>query len=150
MAVKLRLVSIDGDAILVAAEGDMRRGEAPPNDVNPFETVVGGNWSGKRIILDCTKATYMDSAAIGWLMGSSRRLKENGGRLVLHSIAPRIRPMLDLLKVGRMIPIAPNEAAARELLAAGNAADPDDSGGTGGKGKGNSSTSGNTGSGGKP
>jgi hypothetical protein len=51
-------------------------------------------------------------------MASRRECERGGGLVVLHSIQPRVRQVLDLLHVGRAVPIVENEAAALTVIAA--------------------------------
>jgi anti-anti-sigma factor len=123
MAVKLRLVAEDDrGAAVVAAEGDLVFAGSTGEIVNPFEGLLGAGWGGRKVLLDFSKAAFLDSAGIGWLIGSTKLFRQNGGMLVVHSIPPRVRQMLDMLKVGQIVPLAASEAAARETLAAGHPA----------------------------
>ena len=67
------------------------------------------------------ETTYIDSSAIGWLIGSNKGFKQQGGSLVIHDVPSSIKQMLDLLHVGKVIQIAPTAAQAREMV---NAAPP--------------------------
>jgi hypothetical protein len=61
---------------------------------------------------------FMDSSAIGWFMTSRREFERGGGLIVLHSIQPRVRQVLDLLRVGRALPLVDNEASALTVVSA--------------------------------
>ncbi len=118
---KLTLVSIEREGFVrVACEGDVTSADAPADGKNRFEPLLGVNWPTHRVVLDMGKTNYIDSSAIGWLIASQREFKARGGMLVLHSVAPRIRQMLDILKLGQLVPIVDDEAAARALLTGGN------------------------------
>jgi len=78
--------------------------------------VLGATWSGNRIILDLCKTDFMDSTAIAWLIATTKQSGNSGGSIAIHSVAPGARQMLDILKIGKVIPIVANEAAARQFL----------------------------------
>ena len=120
---KLSLVSIEKDGVVrVASEGnitceDFRSAEHR----NPLEGVLGQTWSNNRVLLNLEKTQYVDSSGIGWMIELAKKFRDNGGALAIHGIRPSVKQIFDLLKVSRVVPIAENEAAARELLLTGAA-----------------------------
>lgn len=123
MPIKLSMVSIEkGGQVLVAAEGNITAGEGfDPGGPNPLQTLLGATWSNNRVLLDLTRCAYIDSSAIGWLMSTQKSFKQAGGTFVIYGVQPAVRQLLDMLKIGRVLPIAEGEAAARDLAAAGAA-----------------------------
>jgi anti-anti-sigma factor len=113
----LSLVSIDKDGcIRVASSGNLTAGNISLTPKNPLESVLGATWSGNRVIVDLSKTDFMDSTGIAWLIATTRQFRTSGGSIAIHSVAPRARQMLDILKIGKVIPIVTNEAAARQFL----------------------------------
>src|SRR5690349_3731289 len=113
----LSLVSIDKDGcIRVASSGNLTAVNINLSQKNPLESVLGATWSGNRVILDLSKTDFMDSTAIAWLITTTKQFRTSGGSIAIHSVAPRARQMLDILKIGKVIPIVANEAAARQFL----------------------------------
>jgi anti-anti-sigma factor len=114
MTLKLRTIGADG-IVSVASQGAI----ADQNlltDNNPFEQLLGSNWAGLRISLDLSDTPHINSVGLAWLIESQRRFKQAGGRFVVHSVQPTVRQAMDLLKLDQVIPLAANEAAAREAL----------------------------------
>lgn len=74
-----------------------------------------------EVLLDLGGVSYIDSSAIGWLINVQRALRDSGGRLVVHSAQRNVRKILDVLKVGRVVPLADSESDARALVSAGAA-----------------------------
>ena len=115
--VPLSLVSIDKDGcIRVASTGNLTAANINFTPKNPIESVLGTTWSGNRVILDLAQTDFMDSTAIAWLIATTKQFRTSGGSIAIHSVAPRVRQMLDILKIGKVIPIVANEAAARQFL----------------------------------
>jgi len=113
---KLSLLSIDNHGLIHArAEGCITSLDFPAGGVDPLEALLGANWKAGRVVLDFTSVRYVDSSAVGWLIGAQRAFRTGGGRLVLHSVQPMVRQIFDVLKVARVVAIAENVAAAREL-----------------------------------
>ena len=117
MATKLNLISIDPDgAVRVASAGDFAAGDFSPHAMNAFEVILGKTWAKQWVLLDLGRTHFVDSAAIGWLLTSQRRFRENGGGLAVHSAPPRVRQMFELLRLEMILPLLPDEAAARDYL----------------------------------
>ena len=116
---KLQLVSIEKDGIVkVATQGNITSADIDTSGPNPMETILGANWAGFRTLMNMGDTQYIDSSAIGWLIGTSKSIKEAGGTLVVHDVQPAVRQVLDLLKVGRVVPIVDDEPAAKEVALA--------------------------------
>jgi anti-anti-sigma factor len=113
---KLSLVSIDKDGVIrVAADGSITAGDFPTDGKNPLETLLGLTWSTTRVLLDLSNISYIDSSAIGWLIGTVRSFREGGGKFVLHGVQPNVKQIFEVLRVGRVVPIAEDEAGARKV-----------------------------------
>jgi len=114
---KLNLVSIDpAGFVRLAADGTITSADLSTQGPHPLQVVVGDQWSHHRVLLDLDKVTFIDSSAIGWLIETNKAFKANGGRLIVHSIHPKVRQVLDLLHVGKAVTLADNESAAKDLL----------------------------------
>jgi anti-anti-sigma factor len=119
-AMNLKLLSIEKDGIIrVANEGPILAGDFDPLGKNPLENVLGVTWSTMKVLLDFSKTDYVDSSAVGWLIGTQKAFKQAGGVIVVHSIQPSVRQIFDLLKIGKVIPIVADESEARELAIGG-------------------------------
>jgi anti-anti-sigma factor len=120
MPMKLSLISIERDGyVRVATDGPMSAGDFIPERKNPFELLLGDNWATHRVLLNLDLTTFIDSSAIGWLIGCQRDFKKAGGSLVVHSVRPAVRQILDLLKIGRIVPLADNEPRGKAVLLGG-------------------------------
>ncbi len=119
---KLSLVSIEKEGFVrVAVEGNLVASEIDAVGNNPLAGLMGATWFNNRVVLDMKNCDYIDSSAIGWFMASQKACKQAGGKLVLHSVQPAVQQIFDLLKIGKIITIAADESAARELLIQGGA-----------------------------
>jgi len=96
-------------------------GEATTNDfsswkVNPLETLLGAEWCLARVLIDFQHVPYIDSSAIGWLISTQKQMRGSGGKLVLHSVPEHVRQILNMLKIGRVVPIVEDVSEGRALL----------------------------------
>ena len=60
----------------------------------------------RRITLDLTDVDFIDSSAIGLLVGTTKRLRAMGGDLVIQHCSPRVRRVIDLVELGEFLTIA--------------------------------------------
>jgi len=119
-AMNLKLLSIEKDGIIrVASEGPILAGDFDPMGKNPLEKILGATWSTMKVLLDFSKTDYVDSSAVGWLIGTQKAFRQAGGAIVVHSIPPSVRQIFDLLKIGRVVPLVSDESEARELAIGG-------------------------------
>lgn len=110
---QVQLVSIEPDGVVrLAAEGAMTASDMAGDDRHLLAGTVGEHWANNRVVLNLSRTDYIDSTAIGWLLSCKKQFDANGGRFVLHSIPPSVQQIFDILKVGRVLPLAGDEAEA--------------------------------------
>lgn len=80
---------------------------------DPFPRTVGS--FARRLALDVSGVVWLDSAAVGWLLASTQRFAEAGGKLVLHSLPPVVSNLLvGVLRLDDRLALAADlEAALR-------------------------------------
>ena len=115
---KLSLVSDDGVVARLKAAGDVTQPNVSVLD-KPFSGLVGENPYARTVLIDLGEADLIDTSGIGWLVGSNKRCKDAGGRLILHSISPMVLRVLKMLRLNLVFEIADNEQEAI-ALAQGN------------------------------
>ena len=124
----LSLTSIEKTGcVRIAAEGRITAqdlmgipGTEPvaPGSNNPLYGLLGPTWADNQIVLDFAQVTWVDSAALGWLMTCNKQCRNAGGALALHSVQPAIRQLMDLLKITKVLNVAEDESSALLALAA--------------------------------
>jgi anti-anti-sigma factor len=117
----LKLIEIENGCVRVEADGPLTSAVLPSvqDPRHPLETLLGQSWTRNKVLLDLDKTTYIDSSAIGWLITCQKKFKEGGGMLVLHSISPAVLQILNVLKIGKVIPLEKDVATARALATNG-------------------------------
>jgi len=104
--------------VRIGAEGEITIRDFADPGKNPFEVVLGANWSSQRVLLNMEQVAFIDSSAIGWMIDSHRRFKDKGGRLVLYAPTPRVKDMIDLLKMRQVLDVRDTESDACAALSA--------------------------------
>lgn len=87
--------------------------------VEPFRQKLQAACSrpGARIILDCSRLSYLNSRAIGLLNAYRRQLIFTRGALVICGLNPKLVRTLDLLGLGQAMPMYPDRDAAVSAMA---------------------------------
>lgn len=65
----------------------------------------------RSLHLHLARVTFMDSSGLGAILGRYRRLRQSGGRMVLISPSPAIRPVVELAGLHKLMEIHESEAA---------------------------------------
>jgi len=86
---------------------------SPFND--PLADALGDEIYKHYVLVDMTKATSLDSSGVGWFLGCHKRFRENGGKMVLHSLSTIVGNTLRVLNMHMVFKIAPTKTAAVEL-----------------------------------
>ena len=106
----------DAEIAHITAEGDATAVDFRLAGVHHFDTLLGDDWSSRRVLVNMERVPCIDSSAIGWLIHAQRAFRAAGGKLVLYSVSPSVRNVLELLKIGRVVPLAISKDAGRALL----------------------------------
>jgi anti-sigma B factor antagonist len=73
------------------------------------QVIEGG---ARKVIIDLSPVSYIDSASIGCLMDVHRLLQEKSGSVKLAGLQPRVETMISMTGVHKIIEVHPNDAAA--------------------------------------
>lgn len=68
------------------------------------------------VIVNMVSVTFIDSAALGWLVLAQRRFHRIGGQLSIISPLGFVRDILELTEIHEWIPVYDSEAAALQAL----------------------------------
>ena len=79
-----------------------------------FATTVAGLIGGgdKKILIDLTSVTYVDSATIGCFMDLYRQADAAGAKLKLAGVQKRVETMLTMTGAHNVLELHPDEASA--------------------------------------
>ena len=123
MLFTLKIVEQEKSGIIrVAASGEAAALTFPSADSMLFDEILGPDWASQRVLLNMDQVHYLNSSAIGWLLNVRKTFRAAGGRLVLHSLQPQVLRVLDMLKIGKVIPLAADLKEAHGSCAAPAAA----------------------------
>ena len=112
---KLQLVSDEGEFVRFRIEGDLRVEESAER--RPFESMLGDNCYGRRLLLDLEGCNFINSSGIGWLIVQHRLFERGGGQFILHDAPAAIEQALSFARMHSFLTIARNLSEARQLRA---------------------------------
>lgn len=117
-AIELQITSDENDLVKVRIEGRMSH-RFNANDEEPLHAAFGWDTYSRRVMLDLSEVSAIDTSGLSWLMLINKRLDYFGGKLVLHSLSPVVRSLIRVLNLQAVLIIAEDEATAEATLAGG-------------------------------
>src|SRR6476619_8439220 len=113
---KLSIDADDGNTVSVKIAGNVNQQEIALL-ADPLGDLLGPEAYRRRVCMDLGNTGFLDSSGINWLILSHKRFREQGGRLVLHSLPPMVMNVIKILKMQRVFEIADGPQAAYVMAA---------------------------------
>ena len=111
---KFSVAADQGKVVQVTIQGCLTQPDiAPPLD--PFRQILGPDVYKRTVLLDMQQSNYLDSMCVGWLLSAHKRFRENGGRLVIHSLQPLASNVISLLRLNTVFQMAGDTQKALDL-----------------------------------
>ena len=94
---------------VLALEGYLDAHTAPD-----FEKVVQTEYEAGRVrlLVECSRLTYISSAGLGVFMSFIEEIREAGGDIKICGLAPKVFQVFDILGFSALFDIVPDVAAA--------------------------------------
>jgi stage II sporulation protein AA (anti-sigma F factor antagonist) len=115
---QLTLSKSDNDVACVQCEGSISQDGFKPG-MDPIEELLGADCYKRIVLMNLDRTHYIDSSGVGWLMGRNKQFRQSGGRLIIHSVPPIVSQVLQLLRMGMVLELAPDEATALTRVTGG-------------------------------
>ena len=103
---------IDDERHVIAVAGEIDLFTAPEMKAALGEALEAGR---TRIVVDLTETTFLDSTALGVLIGAVKRLRSRDGRLTIVNVDPNIAKTFEITGLDQIFTI---RATREEALAA--------------------------------
>jgi len=100
----VRDVQYKGDVAIVKLAGEVDMSQSPSVHQALVEVLEK---QPKRLVIDLTEVSYMDSSGVGILVDALRRVRVNGGKVALAGVAPRVLSVLQITKLDQFFEIHP-------------------------------------------
>ncbi len=110
---KMEMHTLDQGVPVIELEGEVDVYTAPQLK----QQVIGVLESGsKGLVVDLTKVDYLDSTALGVLIGGLKRIREVDGNLMLICPSPRIRRVFEITGLDKIFLIYNTQEEAKAAL----------------------------------
>jgi anti-sigma B factor antagonist len=99
-----------GDVFVLHLQGPITLGDG----TNRFRKLIQDSLESgkKKILLNMSEVTYMDSSGLGELVAAYTSTNRGGGKLKLMKLSPRVHDLVQLTKVYRIFEVFDDEQSA--------------------------------------
>jgi anti-anti-sigma factor len=73
--------------------------------VAAFRQVLADLARSEQLVIDLSSVTFVDSAALGALIGGIRRVREFGGEVVVACARPTLRKLMETTGISRIVSV---------------------------------------------
>ena len=108
---------IDDQTHVIELGGEIDLYTAPEFKERMVQLIEGGK---KHIVVDLSKATFIDSTTLGVLVGGVKRLRPAGGALALVCTDQNIAKIFEITGLDRVFPIHDTREEALAAAGSGN------------------------------
>ncbi len=98
MAAELHLTQRDDDPSILVVAGELDTHTAPQLDEH-LERVEAGT----HLVLDLAATSFVSSAGLSAMLKAQRRLRADGGSLVIRSPSPSVTRLIELSGLGELL-----------------------------------------------
>jgi anti-sigma B factor antagonist len=105
--------SLDAERHIVAVRGEIDLFTAPELKSALAEAIETGH---TRIVVDLTDTTFLDSTALGVLIGAVKRLRSRDGRLTIVNVDDNIAKTFEITGLDQIFPISATRDEAVKAL----------------------------------
>jgi anti-sigma B factor antagonist len=105
--------SLDGERHVIAVRGEIDLFTAPDMKAALSEAIESGH---SRIAVDLTDTTFLDSTALGVLIGAVKRLRSRDGRLTIVNVDDNIAKTFEITGLDQIFPISSTREDAIKAL----------------------------------
>jgi anti-sigma B factor antagonist len=115
---------VDADTHVIELGGEVDLYTAPEFKERLVQVIEDGK---KQLVVDLSKATFIDSTTLGVLVGGVKRLRPSGGSLALVCTDQNITKIFEITGLDRVFPIHASREEALAAVAAGEGSAPAES-----------------------
>lgn len=113
MNFKINTRSLNASVPLIELEGEVDVYTAPQLKQQMIGLLEAGS---NEMVVDLSKVEYLDSTALGVLIGGLKRVRERDGNLPLICPSPRIRRVFEITGLDKIFDIFNSESEAKTEL----------------------------------
>ena len=111
--------SVDAETHLIELGGEVDLYTAPEFKERMVQVIEDGK---TRVVVDLSKATFIDSTTLGVLVGGVKRLRPSGGSMAIVCSDQNIQKIFEITGLDRVFPIHESREEALSAVATDGAA----------------------------
>ena len=116
---KLSIRSQQGDVVRLLLQGRVSQRELS-NTEEPIGDLLGDSAYSNHMVVDMSDVASLDSSGVNWLLVCQKRVRENSGTFVLHSLSPIATNVVKVLNLQTVFTLAADESEALRFLEGGD------------------------------
>ncbi len=113
MNFKMDTRTLEKELPIIELEGEVDVYTAPQLKQQMISILEGG---AKELVVNLAKVDYLDSTALGVLIGGLKRMRERDGNMVLICPSPRIRRVFEITGLDKIFDMYDTEGEAQEAM----------------------------------
>ena len=113
---QIQLLADEGNLVRMAIDGALDSLNAVA-DAEALVHLLNRKTLGRTVLMDLARVTSINSQGVSWMLNCHKSLADGGGRLIFHSVPPLIMEVLQFLRLSKVLALASDEAAARDVAA---------------------------------
>ncbi len=106
------------DFLQVQCAGDVCLPDFRPEN-DPLVKLLGPQVYSRKLLLNMEKTNFLDTSGVSWLISCHEQCHRAGGVLVLYAVPPRVRDVLQLLRMEHLLHTAADIATALAIAVKG-------------------------------
>ena len=110
---KMDTRTLEKELPVIQLEGEVDVYTAPQLKQQMISMLEGG---ARELVVDLAKVDYLDSTALGVLIGGLKRMRERDGNMVLICPSPRIRRVFEITGLDKIFDMYDTEGEAQEAM----------------------------------
>lgn len=103
MSFRLTIEKLGAHAFVVTPAGELDAFTSPDLRTEVHQLIESGR--ADQLVVDLTAVTFLDSSALGVLVGGLRRLRQRGGELHVVQPRPTVRRIFEITSLDAIIPL---------------------------------------------
>jgi stage II sporulation protein AA (anti-sigma F factor antagonist) len=70
----------------------------------------------RNMLLDLSRATFIDSSGLGVILGRYRKVKANNGQMIIYGTKPAVNRVFEISGITSLVPVCSTEEEAWNVL----------------------------------
>ena len=104
---------LEEDHYIITIDGDIDASSSIHLDEAMNEALQGGH---SKILIDCSKLSYISSAGLGVFMSYLEELKTRNIQMVLYGLSEKVENVFKVLGLDQLLNIQPGKDQAKQII----------------------------------